>query len=252
MHFHRGLFKRFRNSNRIAGVFIFHQPDTLPPKNGFSEDSSCPDSSLELYVGSEFGNCQKKAWNKVASSQSLISLDLPFPVILIKDASNITEIMNCYKKFNEDKDSEFGYKCSAELQSRMSGAKDSVTCISRSIREASAISGGVKFCDPLGSLNIFASMFEHNQKVVENDSLLILSARLDSVSMFQGSAMGADSTLTAIIALISVADTLRKHKFEINATATSWKKPDNILYSFYDGEAFDYIGSGRTVYDLRE
>ena len=104
------------------------------------------------------------------------------------------------------------------------------------------------FCDPLGGSNIFNTLLEISKKEsITNNSVVVLSARLDSFSMFDNLSPGADSALTSVVTLLSVANTLAKIKSEIIAKANN---KTNVLFALFDGEAFDYIGSSRVVYDM--
>lgn len=101
-------------------------------------------------------------------------------------------------------------------------------------------------CDPLGDYNVWASSrpintTEKGHKMFEN--VVIAAARLDSRSFFFDIAPGAQSSVTGFVSLLAAAHALR------NATQEA---PPNrtILYTFFQGETFDYIGSSRMVYDM--
>lgn len=101
------------------------------------------------------------------------------------------------------------------------------------------------FCDPLGGTNIFNTLIETSKSdSIKNNSVIVLASRLDSFSMFDQISPGADSAISSLVTLLTVAHTLNKPWIKNNI------KDKNVLFALFDGEAFDYIGSGRTVYDM--
>ena len=100
----------------------------------------------------------------------------------------------------------------------------------------------------MGGSNIFSTLLDTSKNdSITNKSIVVLSARLDSFSMFDNISPGADSALTSVITLLSVADTLTKLKSELKNKT----KDRNVLFALFDGEAFDYIGSSRVLYDMK-
>ncbi|XP_060679148.1 nicastrin-like, partial [Hemiscyllium ocellatum] len=67
---------------------------------------------------------------------------------------------------------------------------------------------------------------------------------LDARSFFWGVAPGADSTVSGFIALLSAAEAL-SHLPDIGTLRK------NIMFLFFQGETFDYIGSSKMVYDMK-
>ena len=67
--------------------------------------------------------------------------------------------------------------------------------------------------------------------------------------MFNNISPGADSAVTSFVTLFSVAYTLQNYLGQIKEKQ-SGSPIDNILFALFDGEAFDYIGSTKTIYDM--
>ena len=105
-----------------------------------------------------------------------------------------------------------------------------------------------EYCDPLGSVNIYVPALAVNKSVraYRNRSVVVVSARIDSASMFDGLSIGADTSITGMATLIAVADLINKFKDVIQRESGI----DNVYLILFNGEAFDYIGSSRLVYDL--
>jgi nicastrin len=81
---------------------------------------------------------------------------------------------------------------------------------------------------------------------LDNDSVTIVAARLDSFSMFDGQYPGVDSATLGFVAVHAVAEALGKVRDKLSVAAGA--KP--VLFALFHGEAFDYIGSSRAVYDI--
>lgn len=154
------------------------------------------------------------------------------------------EIKECYFKHNAhnlDRQIERSL-CALEMRSFMSAAVNSESCISRSNRLLYI--NPTRFCDPLGDRNIHWPLAPLTD---DTESVILVTARLDASSMFDGIAPGADAAVTGFITLIATAYYLNS----LNATVERTYKT-NVLFSLLNGEAFDYIGSSRFVYDLKE
>lgn len=70
---------------------------------------------------------------------------------------------------------------------------------------------------------------------------------MDSASMFDGLAIGADTAITSLITLVAVAEMLNKVKSKLHNPGNV----ENVFLVLFNGEAFDYIGSSRMVYDMQ-
>ena len=105
-----------------------------------------------------------------------------------------------------------------------------------------------EFCDPLGSFNIFVPLLpvDKDQGETKNRSVILVTARMDSVSLFDDLALGADTAITGSAALIVITDLLRQVQSQIRDAGLV----DNVFLVLFQGEAFDYIGSQRMVYDM--
>ena len=67
--------------------------------------------------------------------------------------------------------------------------------------------------------------------------------------MFDAISPGADSAVTSLVTLLSVTHSLQGYLEEIRIKQ-SGSPVDNVLFALFDGEAFDYIGSMKTIYDM--
>lgn len=100
----------------------------------------------------------------------------------------------------------------------------------------------------MGGNNVFAHSFNLSatRKIAKN-SVIVLATRQDSFSLLEGLAPGADSAITGTVVLMAIAEMLYSDSSTRSAISGSERK---LLLALFDGEAFDYIGSGDTVHRL--
>lgn len=99
----------------------------------------------------------------------------------------------------------------------------------------------------MGNVNIFVPVLAANKSSgpVRNHSVIFISAKVDSASIFDGLSVGADTAITGMATLIAIADMINKFKFDIRR-----EEIENIFLVLFNGEAFDYIGSSRMAYEM--
>ena len=111
----------------------------------------------------------------------------------------------------------------------------------------SQLTFSAEYCDPLGSVNIYVPLLAANKSdgPVGNRSVIFISARMDSASIFDGLALGADTAITGMATLVAILDMLNKVKSDVRNQDLK-----NVFFVFFNGEGFDYIGSSRMAYDM--
>lgn len=235
-------------AQNIAGIVLIENRTSV---FSFSHESKCPN---------EYGGLRKeqtcnrndatKSWNPYGTG--LLHENFPFPIIYVKDSKYIANITNCYRKFNAfDKSNQHKRSlCAIQIKSFMSAAVNSEVCMRRTRNVGNAVNPP-RYCDPLQGNNIYATLFSRTkvEKIVKdtktNESIIVIATRIDTTSMFDGLGLGAMDSLVPAVTLMSVAHTLAKmFTDDINFV------PRNILFMFFNGEAYDYIGSQRFVYDM--
>lgn len=232
---------------RVAGVLVMlHQPGVSPaaPAN-FSHDLSCPNDRFGVYEDTDYAHCRDAVWNPWGSGLALE--DFPFPVFLLRDANETNAVLQCVRTHNVPTNGtskvEFPL-CAVQLKSHMHGVRDTVTCMRRSNLFNNLNPELV--CDSLGDYNVLGVLQPINQsmKGKSDKDFVIAAARLDSRSFFWNVTSGADSAVSGFVTLLAAGEALAALG---NATSTL---PRNVLLLFLQGEAFDYIGSSRFVYDM--
>uniref|UniRef100_A0A669DGX2 Nicastrin n=1 Tax=Oreochromis niloticus TaxID=8128 RepID=A0A669DGX2_ORENI len=239
------MMKLKTGSSRVAGVVVVAPSSN--PAEGFSPHTTCPNENSGVYSESydpALAHCNVTKWNPLGNGLSYEEYD--FPMFSLKDDNDTQAIKQCYYDHNHvvNGSSPRYPLCAMQLYSHMSAVTDTATCMRRN---------GINFslnpetvCDPLGDFNVLASTRPLNytdKGHKTGESVVIAAARLDSRSFFFDIAPGAESAASGFVTLLAAAHALRN--------ATQDAQPNRtILYAFFQGETFDYIGSSRLVYDM--
>ncbi|XP_061587896.1 nicastrin [Cololabis saira] len=246
MFFTRSIMMKLKDTpSRVAGVVVV-APSTNPPE-GSSPHTGCPNELTGVYsesYGPALAHCNETLWNPWGTGLSYEEFD--FPIFSLKDDNDTQVIRQCYMDHNRASNgSNPQYPlCAMQLYSHMFAVTDTPTCMRRNDINFSLTPEMV--CDPLGDFNVWASTKPINNTAKGHktgENFVIAAARLDSRSFFFDIAPGADSAASGFITLLAAAHALR------NATQEG-QLNRAILYTFFQGETFDYIGSSRMVYDM--
>ncbi|XP_037912162.1 nicastrin [Hermetia illucens] len=232
----------------VSAIILINKIDKLID---FSHELKCPNPFSGLISEQTCDpSKQETTWNPYGTG--LLHEDFPFPIYYVADNKEIQKIIDCFEKFNnfDVKNQKHRSLCSIQVNSFMSAAVNSEVCIRRT---------GVfnnltptKFCDPLQGRNIYTTLFPRpivdpvNRVVDESEKIILVSARLDTTSFFDGIGLGAMDSLVSFATLISVAHLLATLIPDRNAGQK------NVLFMLFNGESYDYIGSQRFVYDLQK
>ncbi|CAN9503026.1 unnamed protein product [Ophioblennius macclurei] len=239
------MMKLKEGSSRVSGVVII-APSANPPE-GFSPHHTCPNENSGVYSESydpALAHCNVTQWNPLGTGLSYEEFD--FPIFSLKEDNDTQVIRQCYQDHNRGANGTNPQYplCAMQLFSHMSAVTDTATCMRRN--DISFSLSPEYVCDPLGDYNVWAASRPLNTTAKGHkmfESVVIAAARLDSRSFFFDVAPGADSAATGFITLLAAAHALRN--------ATEAAQPNRtILYTFFQGETFDYIGSSRMVYEM--
>ncbi|CAH1796310.1 unnamed protein product [Owenia fusiformis] len=238
--------RKLWHGGKINGILVINTNETADPKS-FSPDDSCPNKGTSMYKeDADYQHCKTVTWNLGATG--LMFEDFNGPIIALANQTEVDYIINdCYERFNKPVNGEpREYPlCSAELKARMDAAKDTPTCQRRSnlIQNLNPD----HFCDPLGDYNVYSSLKAvKNNETLAVKSIIMATTRLDGFSLFDNLYPSADSAITGTIALLAAAEAIGKVKGQIINDDSA----KDVLFVFYQGEAFDYIGSSRLAYDM--
>ncbi|TDH05653.1 hypothetical protein EPR50_G00124550 [Perca flavescens] len=245
--FTRSIMMKLKNaSSRVAGVAVV--APSANPLEGVSPHTTCPNENTGVYTEKydpSLAHCNVTVWNPLGSGLSYEQFD--FPIFSLKDDNDTQVIRQCYMDHNRavNGSSPQYPLCAMQLYSHMSAVTDTATCMRRNDINFSISPEMV--CDPLGDYNVWASTRPINNTAKGHkmwESVVIAAARLDSRSFFFEVAPGAESGVSGFVTLLAAAHALRNPIQVAPPNRT-------ILYTFFQGETFDYIGSSRMVYDMQ-
>jgi len=246
------LLQRLADKNLLSGAILISTEEQERPEEGFSEDTVCPNEASSLYKGrADDCRADKRPWNP--RGNAMLYADWKFPVFAVDDKDIAdTIVKDCYEAFNKPKgDAGRGGEreerdwplCAMELDAHMHAATSTETCIRRN--GVFNLVGSASFCDPMGDRNSFLYLKERNE-ANKGKKVILVTARLDSANLFNDIERGSDSPGTGITALLETARLLNSNPPNFGGEV------GNVLFALFHGEAFDYIGSSRFVYDLKE
>ncbi|XP_076236424.1 nicastrin isoform X2 [Calliopsis andreniformis] len=233
--FTRETLLRLRDTNNINGILLAKNISDERP-DIYSPEDTCPNR----YSG--YKRCNNKSpWNPFGSS--LLMEDWPFPMFYTENQTLLEAVKSCYWKHNahNPENQQFRSLCALEMRSFMFAAINSESCMKRS--EFTLNFRPTPFCDPLGDRNIHWPLAPINS---DKNSIILVTARLDATSLFDGLSPGAGNVVTGLVTFLATVYYLRTLSKNVTVDET------NVVFSLLNGEAFDYIGSSRLVYDLKE
>ncbi|XP_031949568.1 nicastrin [Corvus moneduloides] len=246
--FSREILMRLKGNPRISGLAV--AAVSPAPSGGFSPGLKCPNDGFGVYsqdYGPQFSHCNGSAWNPAGSGLSYE--DFPFPIFLLEDANETQVIKECYRAHNVPREGSAPQfpLCAMQLLAHMHAAASTVTCMRRSSLQSTFSINPEIVCDPLLDYNVWSSLHPINSsgKVDPGQQLILAATRLDSHSFFWNVAPGAEASVGSFVALLAAAEALQ-------AAPGSRRLPRNVLFAFFQGETFDYIGSSRMVFDMEQ
>ncbi|KYN44896.1 Nicastrin [Trachymyrmex septentrionalis] len=230
--FNRTTLLRLKDTNNINGVLLTKNISHERPLH-YSPEDECPNR----YSG--YKKCNNiEPWNPFGTA--ILMEDWPFPMFYTENQTALEAIKSCFWTHNAH-DLEMQYQrslCAIEMKSFMYAAINSESCIKRT--DLMLNFNPTQFCDPLGDRNIHWPLAPLDES---NNTVIMVTARLDASSLFDGVSPGAGNVVTGLVTLLATAYYLNS----LNATVDK----TNVVFSLLNGEAFDYIGSSRMIYDLK-
>ncbi|XP_031415855.1 nicastrin [Clupea harengus] len=245
--FNSNTMMRMKNSTRVAGVAVVIS-NSGPPQ-GFSPHNKCPNQNTGVYsdtYGPRLADCNGTVWNPLGNGLSFE--DFKFPIFSMKDDNQTEVIRKCILDHNMGVNGSVPTYplCAIQLFSHMHAVTSTATCMRRNDIQNNYSLNPETFCDPLGDYNVWAPLRPINftdKGHKANESVVVAATRLDGRSFFWDIATGAEGTVAGFVTLLAASQALKP-------TAQQAPPPRNILFTFFQGEAFDYIGSSRMVYDM--
>ncbi|XP_048212575.1 nicastrin [Perognathus longimembris pacificus] len=247
--FNRDIMEKLKGrTSRIAGLAVtFSKPNSTL---GFSPSVQCPNDGFGIYsnsYGPEFAHCKETLWNSLGNG--LAYEDFSFPIFLLEDENETKIIKQCYQDHNlsENGSAPTFPLCAMQLFSHMHAVISTATCMRRSFIQSTFSINPEIVCDPLSDYNVWSMLKPINTSgtLEPEDRVVVAATRLDSRSFFWNIAPGAESAVASFVTQLAAAEALQKAP---DVTTL----PRNVMFVFFQGETFDYIGSSRMVYDMEK
>lgn len=236
---------RLRDSQLVSAIILINDTEGL---TSFSQELKCPN---EFHTHLQQPQCDatkpETTWNPFGSG--LLQENFEIPIIFLSDQNETAKVVKCFNDFNADLKTQAQRSlCSIEVNALMTGAGNSEICMRRS--KGVQLLNQVRYCDPLQGKNIFGTLYprqiisSENRTIDVTEKFILISARFDTATGFDGLGLGAMDSLTSAATLVTAAHFLRK--------ITSGIKDVNVIFILFNGESFDFIGSQRFIYDLKK
>ncbi|KAJ1081240.1 hypothetical protein NDU88_001423 [Pleurodeles waltl] len=246
--FTRDTMLKLKGVSRLSGMAVVRSKPNPPA--GFSKDLPCPNDGFGVYsanYGPEYAHCNQTIWNPFGDGLSYE--DFMFPIFLINDENETQVIKQCYQEHNIPVNGSVPQYplCALQLFSHMHAVTNTVTCMRRSSIQNTFSLNPEAVCDPLGDYNVWSTLKPVNisGQLDPDEKVVVVATRLDSRSFFWDLAPAADSAVSGFVTQLAAAEALQK-------LPDSQMLPRNIMFVFFQGETFDYIGSSRMVYDMQK
>ncbi|NWT85093.1 NICA protein, partial [Lanius ludovicianus] len=251
--FSRDILMQLRGNSRISGLAV--AAASPAPSPGFSPGLKCPNDGFGVYsedYGPQFAHCNGSVWNPLGSGLSYE--DFPFPIFLLEDANETEVIKECFRAHNLPGPGSVPSfpLCAMQLLSHMHAAASTVTCMRRSSLQSTFSINPEIVCDPLLDYNVWSSLQPINAsgKLEPGQQLILAATRVRP----PGKTPGKPRENPGIASPEQNSQVFGWHQFlgETLSEFPGLHLPRNVLFAFFQGETFDYIGSSRMVFDMEQ
>lgn len=179
---------QLKDSPHVSAIVLLKSVnDTM---RQFSQELKCPNQFSTIDAQSCDITKPETTWNPFGTG--LLHENFPFPIYYVSDDAEINKIVDCFEQFNKDDPVNQHQRslCSIQINTFMSAAVNTEVCLRRTntVNNLSA----TRFCDPLQGKNVFATLFPRESIAWEerskhtNEKLILVTARMDTTSMFDG------------------------------------------------------------------
>ncbi|CAJ0574392.1 unnamed protein product, partial [Mesorhabditis spiculigera] len=217
-----------------------------------SDDQLCPNSHSTLYE-----QCGQWNRNGIYKTEGLVFTDWNKPVVVLKNKTNIDMVSACADAVNKANGTAGDWPiyfpiCAINIKVFSYAAGNSALCMSRSEGTTLELDNPVTFCDPLQDYNVFiefpARQAAQRKVAPRQGKYLAIATRMDSLSFIPEHSPGEMSAIATIMTVLTAAKIVANERTAFEKASNSSNR--HVLFSFLHGEAYDYIGSSRMVYDM--
>eukprot|EP00898_Chlorokybus_atmophyticus_P007820 jgi/Chlat1/8039/Chrsp71S07509 len=211
-------------ASRIAGILVETSADAADTPESFSTSDTFPQAEYSPYLP------ESKAWNPWGTGAWSQRID--FPVFLLD--ANGTRAMRQRAEENARR----GYKHPAYavefdlvMQTAEYETESSIECLA------------AETCLPVGGYSVLSAMPPISAMSVSDKDIVLVLATMDSTALFHDFAIGADASISGLIAMLAAAEALSR-----------FGSPDlftkQVVFVALNAESWGYTGSRRFIHDL--
>eukprot|EP00116_Pleurobrachia_bachei_P001901 sb/3462163/ len=219
--------------SQTKGVLIMEEEDIEPQ----SMEKSCPGNGYNIgesasdVVGRQCLNSHK--WNPLGNW--LMYYDLPFGVSLIEGDEREKVTSRAFQNLGSDGKIIPTRRWGGEIKVFMNAAQDTKTCIRRGT------------CDPISGIT--THVFMAPREVARKPVILIVT-KADAAAFFKSLSYGGEASAASIAVALGTIGALANVRDNDSQNNFADLECD-IMVSFLQAESWDYSGSQRLAYDLR-
>lgn len=223
-----GFFKRVSNdldfAQNVGGVLV-ESVSSSQKILGLSPDQKFPQAKFSPYQNISY------EWNPLGAG--IMWNSYQFPVFLLSVSSSLSvQKLSASNEKREKAYTAHVAEFDLVMQTTKSGTRDSQSCIEE------------QTCLPLGGYSVWSSLPPMNASQSNQSKGVILAvASMDSASFFRDKSLGAESSVSGLIALLAAVDALS----HVDGLANSSRQ---LVFLFLTGEAWGYLGSRRFLHEL--
>lgn len=220
-----GVIGQLETVKQVQGLLVL---STTAPLDQYSETSSFPQSN-----SSTAGEDHVYTWN--IPNHDVLHHEYKWPMWSIASANASTLMQQARRNVAES--TRFGL----QMKQFMFGYKNAATCLK------------YQYCEPVGGHSVWGAL--PMPDTLTGRTVIMTLSRLDSISIFAGEAIGADSDMSGLVANLAALTTLagidnvdgpNPHGYR---AVDPTKFVDPIVWAFFDAENWGYAGSTRFLHD---
>jgi nicastrin len=236
--FNKSVVEALHDTHAVSGILLLEEPPgqgrDLPCDggSGFSPARKHPNKEWGLHPQSSH------QWNPCGNDW--FYQQIPLPVFAITGEEDTKFFLEKAKE-NKHKSNSWP-KWAVEFNDFMWGSVDSPTCLRRG------------HCEPIGGQSVWSTV---DLDVDPKKRIVFAIAQLDSNSIFQDLAIGGESMASGVAALLTAVDAIMDYRIrhmappaDSNSTSLLEPLPKELVFGFFTGETWGYVGSRKFVDDL--
>lgn len=211
--------------------------DFVKSGESYSPEKSCPGNGFNYGETASQVDDQKclsdNPWNPKGNWLSYY--DFPFGIFIITSEYQKEAVLEKAKANKENTSLKPYPLWGGEVKAFMNTAQNTETCMRRGT------------CQPIGGLNVNINLTPRTKE--DKRPIILFITKADATAFFKHFGFGGKDSGVSIAALFGVMKVLSIVRDKDNFDSSSLNS--QIMISFLQGESFDYSGSQRLAYDLK-